>query len=709
MNRSTKKSKSLKKEKITERSPITSVFFKNITDSLPQYVFWKDKNSVYSGCNKNYAQLLGLDSPEDIVGKTDKDLNWQPSGHTTETFRQGDQDALANKPIINQEEILALPNGKKLVTLVSKLPIMDEGKPVGIVGYFTDITELKKLEEELREARNVAEKANHAKSEFIANMSHDIRTPLVGILGMAKMLENNATDPGQKQSARWLEESGNQLLTMLNEILDLIAADDTRETDLHQSSFNLRQVVENIVQLEKPSTKIKGLDLISSIDEEIPACLISDPTKIHRILLNLLGNAIKFTETGKVEIIVRLLKKTQRHVHLHFRVTDTGIGISENAKSNVFERFYRATPSYQGTYKGHGIGLHIAQTYVTLLGGTIQIDSKPGAGTSFYFDLSLPHGDRERQTPVFEKSPASHCDSRVLNTESVIRTVNNKDVSPGAPQVLLIEDDPIARITLENLVSQAGWRFASAEDGESGLYLAKKQSFDLIITDLGLPGISGTEFTKIFREIEQKNGRTPVPIVGLTAHAQDSVKKECLESGMNAVYTKPMRPDILEKIGQIWQGKNNFLTFEGLSAPKSANGWGKTGPDLPDTAEELFQLNTLAIFDSSSALPITGNDIKLFRNILQSMLEESTPKDILELEQAHRKNDWERIEKLAHRMRGGLVYCGTPRWACACQYMEAYHRAGHRELLEPLYQQLRTVTDETTTAIRTWLNNNSVL
>ena len=181
---------------------IFKVFLKNISQSLPNFIFWKDKKSVYLGCNENFARLVGLSKPEDIIGKTDTDLNWQPTGHSAEEFIKGDQETLNGHPLTNREETLALPNGKKLITLVSKLPILDDDHQVlGIVGYFTDITLLKKKERALQQAKRQAEIANQAKSVFITNISHDLRTPLTGLLGMAEILQQEVKTQQGKAAA----------------------------------------------------------------------------------------------------------------------------------------------------------------------------------------------------------------------------------------------------------------------------------------------------------------------------------------------------------------------------------------------------------------------------------------------------------------------------------------------------------------------------
>jgi PAS domain S-box-containing protein len=232
---------------------IIEISLKNITQSLPNYIFWKDAQSVYLGCNENFARLVGLRMPEEIIGKTDKDLNWQPVGDTAERFQQGDQATLAGRPITNQEETLALPNGKKLITLVSKLPILDDDHRVlGIVGYFTDITLLKKKERELRQAKRQAESANQAKSVFITNISHDIRTPLTGLLGMAKVLQQEVQTAQGKAAAADLFKAGMMLLNLLNEVIEFSRC-ESGNLPIHEVKFDLLEVIQSMVTLLKPS------------------------------------------------------------------------------------------------------------------------------------------------------------------------------------------------------------------------------------------------------------------------------------------------------------------------------------------------------------------------------------------------------------------------------------------------------------------------
>ncbi len=367
---------------------INEVFLKTITESLPQYVFWKDTHSVYLGCNKNYARLVGLSSPEDIVGKTDQDLYWQVTGDTAEVFQQGDKDTIAGQPITNQEEVLALPNGTTLITLVSKLPIIDNNEVIGIVGYFTDITELKYKEKELVKAKQEAEAANIAKSAFITNISHDIRTPLTGMIGMSRILQKAAHDQQSKTAASNLLKSGNILLDLLNEVIEM-AKLDSGELPVHEVKFSMKELVHDLGILVTPSANEKSLTLTIHYDEDIPHYVLGDQTRLHRVLLNLVSNAIKFTKEGKVDIFVKLVKAEERDLVVKILVKDTGIGIPEKDKKLIFSKFNRLDPAYKGKYQGFGLGLAIVKQFISEMEGEVYVDSEPEVGSTFTCILPL--------------------------------------------------------------------------------------------------------------------------------------------------------------------------------------------------------------------------------------------------------------------------------------------------------------------------------
>lgn len=666
----------------------------NIIRYAPDMIYWKDRNSVHLGCNEQFAIAAGFKDRSEVIGKLDSDFPWCDEA---EKYKQDDLLVIkTGKPSLNIEDFMPFSNGKQATVITNKVPLRDRnGDIIGVLGIATDITQQKEVEHELSLAIEAAEAANHAKIEFIANMSHDIRTPLTGVVGMSKILEEATVDPKHKNYAKWLGESGVQLLKMLNEVLDIVSADNLQEVDKHKETFNISRMVNDIVELEQPSTQLKGLKLIANVDDNIPQALICDYTKLHRILLNLLGNAIKFTQRGQVKLSVSLQKRFANKVRVRFVVADTGIGISKDLQAKVFDRFFRITPSYKGVYAGSGVGLHIAQSYAQLLGSHIYLTSEVGVGTTFFFDVELEVGSKDASI-----AEGSH--RRVSDFAAGLGLVNAEDVAKDAPLLLLVEDNNIARLMLESLVSQAGYRFKSVIDGESAFELVKSHKFDLIISDLGLPGISGVEFTERLRAFEVEQDRPAVPIIGLTAHADPKIKEGCLDAGMNEAYTKPMSPAILDNIKvNYFSSIKQSIGFR--SAKRRARELGDLGLDLPSTEKELFELDSFAILDTNKALSAIGNNMVLLRSILQSMIDNELPNDIQEIKSLHARSDWPGVEKIAHRLKGGLVYCGADRLACACQYLERYKKAGLSAMLEELYQQLLIVADETLLAIMKWL------
>ena len=362
---------------------ITDLFLKQFTRFLSQYLFWKDSRSVYLGCNLRYAELVGLSSPDEIIGKTDADLPFQPGGDTAVLFQQGDQETLTGRPLTNQEETLALPNGQKIITLVSKLPILDQqGRALGVVGYFTDITELKEKERELQTAKRQAEAANQAKSAFIANISHDIRTPLSGLVGFAEIAASRIKAPGQREDLQYLVQSGYALLKLLNEVIEFSRLECGALPHL-AVKFNVTELLEHVLTLERPSVVAKKLALNVTVDRQIPAYLVGDAVRLHRILLNLISNAIKFTHEGFVRISAELAQQQGRELILKLSVQDSGMGIPTDQQALIFSRFVRLIPSYQGQYAGSGLGLTVVKQFIDDLRGEIYIDSEENRGSTF--------------------------------------------------------------------------------------------------------------------------------------------------------------------------------------------------------------------------------------------------------------------------------------------------------------------------------------
>ncbi|MDF1758480.1 MAG: ATP-binding protein [Legionellaceae bacterium] len=660
------------------------MYLQNIIESLPQYVYWKDQDLIYRGCNSLVASSLNLKSPNDIIGKTDSDFGW--SEDRIMILHNIDQEILEKGLSHTVEEQIPL-HGTIKTMLSSKVALHNiTGEINGVLGISIDITDRKRLEEELRLAKEAAEAAVNAKTEFIANMSHDIRTPLTGVIGMSEILRDEVENPEHKQDATLLAESGQQLLIMLNEILEDVRADNLTETDLQEESFDLYQCIENLIKLESPTTASKHLGLEYIIEPDVPQFIISDRKKIHHTLLNLLGNAIKFTKKGLVTIHVKCLDRTAKDTHLEFSVADTGIGIPKSLQKKVFDRFFRIDPSYKGHYRGYGLGLHIVQTYVYLLGGHVTLTSNENNGATFHFDLRCQISKDKSIKYNQIDTPLTNPSNDAMPSEIPSSPTTNE----STPLLLLIEDNELALKVLEIVVTKADLRFLSATNGEDALQLVQNNTFDLIITDIGLPGISGNEFTKQLRLFEKDHGNIPIPVIGLTGHAYDGAKRESMDSGMNDIFSKPINSEILNKITKqfINQEPQKFIT--------------PLGPDLPNTMEELFLLGDFPLFDPKDAIKYTGN-LPFLVEVLNDYLSEKMQQDIINMEKAYLIKNWSEIERLAHKIKSGAMTIGIVRMRYACQYLERYHKTGHHEFLDKLYHQLLTVNQETISTLRAWL------
>lgn len=645
---------------------------KKISACVPGNFYWKNKDEEYLGCNKILLKTLGLNSMNDFVGKTDLDL-WPEHA---EELRKNDQQVIKGKKPVFFEETVTL-NGKKMYFTVIKMPLIDdEGNIIGILGNSSDITELKRTQAALKVAKETAEKASQAKTEFLANMSHDIRTPLTGIIGMTKMLEETARSEEERQYASWVNESGEQLLKLLNGVLDVVSADDMNEDDLYLESFHLKECLEDLNQLERPAMMQKDISFQLKIAPNIPEYIRTDRFKLSRVLLNLLGNAIKFTDQGMIQLIVDLISSDDQQKLLMFKVVDTGKGIPKEAQKKVFERFYRISPSYKNNHHGHGVGLHIVEKYVELLGGKIGINSEEGKGTTFYFAIPL----------VPAAAPEIDEKENLVSPPPVQTPLYS-------PYLLLVEDSIVALKVLERMVMKAGCRYLSATSGEKGLLLAKTEPFDLIITDIGLPGISGNEMTRQIRDWEKQRGSTsPLFIYGLTGHAGQIAEAESLNLGMNGVFTKPMTAISLRTLLDSFQPRENEAAKASLPL----------GLDLPNTEEELFALNSFPVLDIDKGIAVLGS-LSVFSELLLTLSSEDLPHGELGIRQAYIQGDWLKIESLAHKLKSGAVYCCTTKLQYACQYLERYSKAGHSRLLEKLYYQLIQVIGETRQAINRWL------
>jgi len=380
-------------------------YLENIISLMPGHVYWKNRDSVYLGCNNQMAKTIGLKTRHNLVGKTDYDLPWNKKAHL---LIENDQNVMNTGVPQEFEERGTRSDGTLLVGQTNKTPLKNQkGDIIGVLGISLDITNLKKTEEKLKRAKVKAEAASHVKSEFIANMSHDIRTPITGMLGLTQALIDQAemtqskiknispSNSTQKTLHFLIREmsditqyygklliiSTDELLQLCNEVLEIIRL-DSGKMDEKTGAFHLHDLVQHNVDLLRPVSAHKQLELTLRIDKNLPTYLLGFRIYLDRIILNLLSNALKFTEKGYVHISIGLAEKYKKPVpaggtiNIQIIVEDTGIGIPKNKHKEIFAHFSRLNSSYQSTYKGSGLGLYSVKRYLEAMKGEVKIESE---------------------------------------------------------------------------------------------------------------------------------------------------------------------------------------------------------------------------------------------------------------------------------------------------------------------------------------------
>lgn len=515
------------------------LMLRTVIDNLPDTIYVKDRQLRKTMANKAELAILNK-TEEEVFGKTDRDIHPEELANL---YEKDDKHVLEQgEAVINREEKVASPDGRITWMLTTKTPLVDQkGEVIGLVGIGRDITERRQIIKELGEAKEAAEAANRAKSEFLANMSHEIRTPMNAILGFSEALLHKLDNPEHRKMLKSVASSGNLLLSLLNDILDLSRIEAGHLEIVHHH-VDMPALVEEFRVLFTAKAASKGLELRTSIQRGFPKILELDETRIKQVLFNILGNAIKFTHQGHIQISIRYEEESPQQGTLHLLMEDTGIGIAQDQIEQIFDPFHQHDGQSTRQYGGTGLGLHITRRLVRRMGGEVSVSSKEGKGSTF--TVVLPGVVRPEDSPS-EIKPAS-TPSGLLFQDSL---------------VLVVDDAPSSLEIMELQLQMAGLKTMTASNGDLALELLKHHKPDLILIDILMPGMDGLELAGIIRKNDQCGN---LPLVAFTALVHDTKRIE--DSGLfDDMIHKPVSRQ------QLFHVLAKFLPYkkEDSSAPGS--------------------------------------------------------------------------------------------------------------------------------------------
>ncbi len=471
---------------------------------------------------------------------------------------------------------------------------------------------LAQLVRELEVAKRVAEEATAAKGEFLANMSHEIRTPMNGIIGMTELALRTKLTVRQREYLRSVQHSAEALLTLINDILDFSKI-EARRLSLERVTFDLRETVEEAVRLLAPRAHEKGLELACHIQPDVPETVVSDPGRLRQVLLNLVGNAIKFTEHGEVVVTVEVQEARGSAAALHFTVSDTGIGIPAEKQWQIFGAFVQADASTTRRYGGSGLGLTISAQLVELMGGRVWLESEAGRGSRFHFVARVGVQPPERE-------PALSADLQNLR----VLIVDDHPVNRRRLRILVAEDNPANQKLVLALLKRQGHTVTLANNGQEAVAKAARGAFDLILMDVQMPLMSGLEATAAIRAQESAAPGRHVPIMAMTAHAMAGDRETCLQAGMDGYVSKPIR---LEEL---------LASIDVMSGASAA-----PAPRLPRKPSAA----------TSALLSNFGNDPALLGEVIDMVLFDS-PATEREIHRAVTAGDTAAVASAAHALKG---------------------------------------------------------
>jgi two-component system sensor histidine kinase/response regulator len=510
--------KRLEKEALANRL----IFQQTLIDTIPHPIFFKDAEGRFVGCNRAYERVFGI-TRDYMIGKTVLDLDYLPIDER-QRFQEEDMRTIREVGRYSYELPIVYADGQIHMTLYSVDGFtLADGKPGGLIGMLVDITERKRMEQELIEAKIASDDANKAKGDFLANMSHEIRTPMNAVIGMAHLALKTRLTAKQRDYLNKIQASANSLLGIINDILDFSKI-EAGKLDMEAVEFDLSETLDNVanVIIVKAQEK-ENLEVLFHLDSRIPNFLVGDPLRLNQILVNLGNNAIKFTKQGEIVLTNKIVERSDEKITLQFSMRDTGIGMTAEQAARLFQPFMQADSSTTRKYGGTGLGLTISKRLVEMMGGKIWVDSEPGRGSTFSFTANFGLG-KEKAKRRFEPSR----DRRGM-------------------KVLVVDDNATSREIFQKMLESFSFGVTLAASAREGLAELEKasedESFELVIMDWKMPEIDGIEASKL---IKNHKGLSKIPpIILVTAYGREEVMRQAEEVGLEGFLLKPVSASML--------------------------------------------------------------------------------------------------------------------------------------------------------------------
>jgi PAS domain S-box-containing protein len=606
------------------------------------------------------AEYLFGYSAGEVIGQNIKMLMAEPYHSEHDSYLSNHRNTGDKKIIGIDREVVARRKDGSTFPIDLRISETQTSEGHMSTGIVCDMTARKAIEEELNLALQAAESSSKAKASFLANMSHEIRTPMSGVISMAELLEESQLNDDQAKILRTIRDSGHSLLVIINDILD-ISKIEAGMLSLERIEMSLADIVEGVVSALSVAAAAADIKLVTSIESELPAKVLGDPFRLRQILLNLLGNAIKFSKKGG-EVILRAeqinVSEQDDEVEVCFTVSDQGIGMSKEGQKTLFAAFTQAEVSTTRKYGGTGLGLSICQRLVEMMGGSIDVKSEMGKGSTFSINLvfKVVTETMERTESAGNARPQVQINDGVENagkTEVSVPTVEEA-LSQGR-LILVAEDNVVNQDIIRRQLTKLGYQCEIASDGKEALAMWQKKHYGIVLTDCQMPEVDGYELTQTIRKEEKDKDKKRTPIIAITGNALVGDAEHCLAAGMDDFLSKPLKMEALRRILIKWMPREK-------SKYKSANEatvGGDESAAIQPKDSSMTELNKNGEAINERALKdIFGEDEVTFKEILDEFIE-PTRTIIQEIHKGYSEKSAEEIKQASHKLKSAALSVGA--------------------------------------------------